>query len=68
MFFVEKGSILIHRWENNIQITSRLDAYESITIEPNIYHQFYALSDSIVYEIYYNKISTNDIVRDNNVK
>jgi quercetin dioxygenase-like cupin family protein len=66
MFFVEKGSILVHRWENNIQITSRLDAYESITIEPNIYHQFYALSDTIVYEIYYNKINANDIVRDNN--
>jgi mannose-6-phosphate isomerase-like protein (cupin superfamily) len=43
MFFVEKGSILVHRWENNIQTTSRLDAHESITIEPNIYHQFYAL-------------------------
>lgn len=66
LFFVEKGSILVYRWENNIKITSRLDAYESVAIEPNIYHQFYALSDSVVYEIYYNKINTNDIVRDNN--
>jgi quercetin dioxygenase-like cupin family protein len=63
LFFVEKGSILVHRWENDIKITSSLDAHESITIEPNIYHQFEAIEDSVVYEIYYTKLENNDIIR-----
>jgi quercetin dioxygenase-like cupin family protein len=68
MFFVENGKILVHKWENNTKNTIVLNPKDSTVIEPNIYHQFEALEDSVVYEIYYNKLNNNDIVRDNNVK
>lgn len=69
MFFVENGKILVHKWENNTKNTIVLNAKDSTIIQPNIYHQFEALEDSIVYEIYYIKLNNDDIIRDfNNVK
>lgn len=69
MFFVESGKILVHKWENNTKNTIVLNAKDSTIIQPNIYHQFEALEDSIVYEIYYIKLNNDDIIRDsNNVK
>lgn len=66
LFFVEKGSIIVYRWENNFKIPTKLDPNNSTTIAPTIYHQFEALEDSIVYEIYYIKLDNNDIIRENN--
>ena len=66
LFFVEKGSIIVYRWENEIKTATKLDVYDSIIIDPTIYHQFEAIEKSIVYEIYYTKLNNNDIVRDNN--
>jgi len=63
MFFVESGKIIVRRWEQDYTIDTILDSQNSITIEPNIYHQFESLEDSIVYEIYYTKLDNNDIVR-----
>lgn len=67
MFFVESGNIIVYRWENNNKIGSTISSGESITIDPNIYHQFQALEDSIVYEIYYTKINNQDIIRNENI-
>jgi len=64
MFFVESGKIVVHRWENNNLISTVLNQYDTIIISPNIYHQFEALENSIVYEIYYTKLNDNDIIRD----
>jgi D-lyxose ketol-isomerase len=63
MFFVESGKIVVHRWENNDLISTVLNPYDTITISPNIYHQFEALENSTVYEIYYTKLNNNDILR-----
>lgn len=63
MFFVESGKIIVHRWEQELVIDTILNNQDSITIEPNIYHQFESLEDSIVYEIYYTKLDNNDIIR-----
>lgn len=63
MFFVESGKIIVRRWEQDSIIDTILSNQNSITIEPNIYHQFESLEDSIVYEIYYTKLHNNDIIR-----
>lgn len=63
MFFVESGKILVHRWVDDILISTALCSAESLVICPAIYHQFESLEDSIVYEIYYTKLDNNDIVR-----
>lgn len=67
IFFVESGNIIVYRWENNFKIGTSLSEGQSINIEPNIYHQFEALEDSIVYEIYYTKTNNEDIIRDETV-
>jgi quercetin dioxygenase-like cupin family protein len=63
MFFVESGNIIVYRWENHNKIGTSLEPGQTITIAPNIYHQFEAIEDSIVYEIYYIKLEDTDIIR-----
>lgn len=63
MFFVESGKIIVRRWEQDSIIDTILSNQNSITIEPNIYHQFESLEDSIVYEIYYTKLDSDDMIR-----
>lgn len=63
MFFVETGKIIVYRWEQDAVISSLLKSEESLIISPKIWHQFEALEDSIVYEIYYIKLDNNDIIR-----
>lgn len=67
MFFVEKGKLKIDIWQNDYDlIDSTILAYgESITVEPNLYHIFTALEETIAYEIYYSKIDDKDIIRKN---
>jgi quercetin dioxygenase-like cupin family protein len=66
-FFVESGNIIVYRWEKEKKIGTLLQAGNTIDIAPNIYHQFEALEDSVVYEIYYTKINNEDIIREKNV-
>jgi quercetin dioxygenase-like cupin family protein len=62
-FFVESGKIVVHRWDGDGLISTVLDKHDTITISPNIYHQFEALENSIVYEIYFIQINNSDILR-----
>jgi quercetin dioxygenase-like cupin family protein len=66
MFFVETGKIIVHRWEEDTIISSVLKEEESLVISPRVWHQFEAIEDSIVYEIYYTKLENNDIIRIDN--
>lgn len=63
MFFVESGSVMIHIWENDERISTTLTPGETLTIPPNIEHQFESISESIIYEIYYTILNSNDIIR-----
>lgn len=67
IFFIESGNIIVYKWENNHKIGTSLKTGESINISPNIYHQFEAIEDSIVYEIYYTQINNQDIIRDESI-
>lgn len=66
LFFVEKGSIIVYTWNDDLKIKTKLNTYESLVVQPKIYHQFESLENSIVYEIYYTKLDNNDIVRNYN--
>lgn len=63
MFYVENGSIIVHTWHDNTQKSILLKQGESLTILPNREHQFESVCDSIVYEIYYCAMDSEDIVR-----
>ncbi|NBU73074.1 MAG: hypothetical protein EBS53_16810 [Bacteroidetes bacterium] len=58
----QKCSKHLHEYKYNMFFVE--NQYDTIIISPNIYHQFEALENSIVYEIYYTKLNDNDIIRD----
>jgi len=63
MFYVESGTIIVHTWENNNQTSITLTPEKVLTISPNVEHQFESIEDSVVYEIYYTILDSNDIIR-----
>ena len=67
MFFVESGKILIKEWKKDYDLIDEtiLVAGEMCEIIPGNYHEFNGLEDSVVYEIYYVELSSNDIIREN---
>lgn len=66
MFYVESGKLEIIVWQKNPDIIEKtiLTSNEINLIKPQIYHQFKALENSIVYEIYYAKLEDEDIYRE----
>jgi len=65
MFYVEHGKFKITSWKNDYDLIDEtiINAGECTTSPPGEYHKFEALEDSIVYEIYWVTLSTDDIVR-----
>ena len=66
MFYIESGKLEIIVWQKNPDIIEKtiLTTNEIHLIKPQIYHQFKALENSIVYEIYYVKLEDEDIHRE----
>jgi mannose-6-phosphate isomerase-like protein (cupin superfamily) len=65
MFFVESGRIQIETWQTDYDLVdiTILQSQQSTTVNPNLLHRFTALEDSVVYEIYYTTLESDDIVR-----
>lgn len=65
MFYVEKGELQINIWKNDYDLIDKtiLGPGEKIAVPPNEYHRFYALKDTIAYEIYYTVPIHSDIQR-----
>ena len=66
MFYVESGALSIEIWKNDSDIMDRtiLNKGESTTVNPTENHRFIALEDTVAYEIYWVKIISDDIQRD----
>lgn len=66
MFFVERGTLVIEIWkEYKLVDETILRAGDSCTIAPGQYHKFTVLEEgTVAFEIYWVKLSQNDIVRD----
>lgn len=67
IFFVESGKILVKEWKNDYNLVDEtiLTTGEMCSIKPGNFHEFHGLENSIVYEIYYVELSTQDIIREN---
>ena len=68
LFFVEEGKLLvtIFREDANTTIEDKtiLEKHDITYVEPNIFHFFEALEDTIAYEIYWVEIDKKDIIRE----
>lgn len=67
MFFVESGKILVKEWKNEYDLIDEtiLDSGQMCVVSPGTYHEFHGLENSIVYEIYFVELNSNDIIREN---
>ena len=66
MFYVEQGFLKIHVWKNDYELidTTKLQAYQRMSVAPGEFHKFEATSDVIAYEIYYTEKDEGDIIRE----
>jgi len=67
IFSVESGKILVREWKNEYSLIDEttLSKEQMCIIKPGNYHEFHGLENSIVYEIYYVTLNTDDILREN---
>ena len=65
-FFVEKGKLKVTVWKNDYDLIDEtiLSDQELSIVNPQEYHMFEAIEDTIAYEIYWTEISSSDIVRE----
>lgn len=63
LFFVESGRLLIRTRKDGLDDESVLEAGQSTVVKPGDRHQFEALEDSWVLEIYYVTLNPHDIER-----
>lgn len=64
IFYVEKGSLLIEKWEKEKLEKFILTPGDSLEIKNFVFHRFTGLEDSIAFEVYYFSIESEDIVRE----
>lgn len=64
-FYIESGSLEISIFRDNLIDSTTLSGAESTSIEPNVYHMFRAIEDTVAYEIYYTELKKDDIIREN---
>tara|TARA_R110000765_G_scaffold300733_1_gene395273 strand:- start:118 stop:477 length:360 start_codon:yes stop_codon:yes gene_type:complete len=66
-FFIEKGRLKITIWKNDYDLIDEtiLSDQELSIVNPQEYHMFEAIEDTIAYEIYWTEISPSDIIREN---
>lgn len=70
LFYVESGKIKIQEWKNDYDLMDEttLSKGELCSVPPRNYHRFIGLEDSVVYEIYYTTLDSNDIIREDTGK
>ena len=66
-FWVERGKIRVSVWKNDYDLTDEtvLEAGQYTEVSPGEYHDFHAVEESVVYEIYWVKLDPKDIKRRN---
>jgi len=67
-FIVLKGKLRVTIWKNygqdvSLEDVSILEASQECTVNPGDFHQFEALEDTTVLEVYWVELSENDITR-----
>jgi quercetin dioxygenase-like cupin family protein len=65
IFYVESGKILIKEWKQEYDLVDEtiLVAGDICSVKPKNYHKFIGLENSVVYEIYYVELNSEDIIR-----
>jgi quercetin dioxygenase-like cupin family protein len=63
LFFLQSGSIIVKTWNTDTINEHKLIAGDKILVKNNIWHQFLAVEESILLEIYYSTIDHEDIIR-----
>lgn len=64
LFYIENGILLVKVWHNTSNYTEHiLRAGDRLCVQPEIWHQFLAIEQSAILEIYFTEINNNDIVR-----
>lgn len=63
-FFIEKGKLKIHIWNENEISEAILISGEMSVVKSNMFHMFEALENTIMYEIYWVELSEDDIIRE----
>lgn len=67
VFHLQSGLLIVKIWHDEENWSEvYLHEGERIVVPPNTWHQFLAIKDSKLIEIYYVKISSEDIIRDEN--
>lgn len=67
LFYVERGTLYIEVWKKDYALcdTTILSAGQMAAVAPGEFHRFRALSDTVVYEIYWVELDAEDIKREN---
>lgn len=65
MFFLESGEIDVYVWKNDYDLLdiTTLMPNQATVVKPNEYHRFLAKKDSVIYEVYWTQLNTEDISR-----
>lgn len=65
-FLIESGALKITTWKNDYKLIDEttIKAGEITTCEPQEYHMFEALEDTIAFEIYWVELKEKDITRE----
>ena len=64
MFYVESGEVVIEVWKHDSVDETHLYTGDCSIVEPGEYHRFKAVEDSVVYEMYWAELWSDDIVRE----
>jgi quercetin dioxygenase-like cupin family protein len=66
MFYIESGILEVRQWQTDSNIIDKtiLCSGDQTIVPPSVSHQFFALEDTIAYEIYSVSLDTNDIIRE----
>lgn len=64
MFFVESGEILVRTSKDGLTDETTIKAGQSTVVRPGDKHQFVAVRDSVVLEIYWVCLDPDDIIRE----
>lgn len=66
-FYLESGLLEIHAWKNDYDLVdiTILRPGDYTRVAPGEKHLFLCREDSVLFELYWVELNTNDIVRDN---
>lgn len=66
-FYVEKGSLIVRTWKEDSKLVDSITLTNGDwhIVEPEQFHQFEALEDTIAFELYWTMPLSEDIIREN---